>query len=166
LASQRFVLLRSGDDLGVEMCELLGKFEALIRKGIRSSRVVEIEDAEYATFEDQRHRDGRFDIEAFADDLERLAVGLPAEPQGPTICRNATRDAMTERNPYFGPQFRFDTRRNPHAKLAGGVIQQHEGAALCASDGNGNLEHARKEFVSVDGEVEGFHDLVERFQQI
>ena len=62
-------------------------------KGIRLSRVVEIEDAEYATFEDQRHRDGRLDVEAFANDLERLAVGLPTEPQGAAVFA-ATRPAI------------------------------------------------------------------------
>jgi hypothetical protein len=120
------VLLGSGDDLGVEMRESLGEFEALIRKCIGLSRVMEIEDAEYAAFEDQGYRDGRLDVEAFANDLERLAVGLPTESQGAAVCRNAARDPVAERNPNFGPQFWFDTHRYPHAKLAGGVIQQHE----------------------------------------
>ena len=166
LVAQRLVLLGAGDDLGVQVRELLGELEVRVGEGVGARRVVEVQDAQHAALVDQRHAERRFDVEALAHDAEGLTVRLAAQAQRARVGGHAAGDAFADPHADLRPQLGLDAGRDAHAQLARLGVEQHQRAALGAGHAERDLEHAPEQLVGVDGQVVGLDHLVQRLQQL
>ena len=166
LASKRLVLLRPGDDLGVQPSQLLGEFEVVFGEGVRPLAVMEVEDTEDLAFADQGNTERRLHVESFANDPEALPVGPSAQADGAGIGRHAPGDALSKGDLDLGPELRLHADGDADRQQLGLRIQEHQRAAVRAGHAHGDLQHAREQLVSVDGEVDGLDDLVQGLEKL
>jgi hypothetical protein len=165
-SSSSVVLLGTGDDLGVQGRELLRELEILLGEGVRARAVVEVQHAEDPALVDQRNAQRGFDVQAFADDAEVLAIRLSPQSQRPGLGGDLARDALANGDADLRPEFGFDARGHPHPELAGLVVEQHQGSALGPGHVARDLEHAGEQLVGVDRQVVRLDDFVEGLQQL
>ena len=128
--------------------------------------MVNVEDAQYAPFMNERNAECGLDIDAFAGEIIIASIRPTSNLDWTTQRGDASRNALTQGDSYLGPEFGFDAARDAHTQNFSGLVEQHETAPFGARYPDCDLEHPVEEFVGLDRKIDGFDDFMQGLQEL